>query len=69
MAADRKQRLDNLPGWSWDVAANAFDRLNAEEKRWLKPRKLADHEKTLKIDSKDWHKIREIELSDDLAII
>jgi hypothetical protein len=47
-------------------AVTAIDRLNLEERRWLKPRRLEKHETTIKIDSKDWHRIREQDFGDEV---
>ncbi len=47
-------------------AATAIDKLNVEEKRLLRPRKLEAHE-ALKVDSRDWHKIRETEFNDTIG--
>ena len=50
-------------------AVTAIDKLNAEERRLLKPRKLESFESELKIDSKEYHKIREQDFGDNLASI
>ena len=48
-------------------AANALDKLNKEELRLLKPRKLEPHEKQDNDEMKHrWHKIRENKILNDL---
>jgi hypothetical protein len=56
---------DSLERWHRKLtrAVTAIDRLRAEKKRLLKPRQLEKHE-ALKIDGREWHKIREQEFGD-----
>lgn len=48
---------------------NAIDKLRTERKRLLRPQPLDKIDPKLKIDSGDWHKIGEMEFSDDLATL
>jgi hypothetical protein len=58
---------ENLERWHRKLtrAVNAIDKLRAEQKRLLKPRRLENHE-ALKIDGREWHKIREQEFGDEI---
>ena len=50
-------------------AANAIEKLNAEEKRLLAPRKLGYPEAQLKVTGKQWHQIRkDVELNDPVNL-
>jgi hypothetical protein len=65
--AELQRIQDSLERWHRKLtrAVSAIDKLRAERKRLLKPRKLERHE-ALKIDSREWHKIREQEFGDEL---
>ena len=67
--AELERIQDSLERWHRRLtrAVTAIDKLRAEKKRLLKPRKLEKHE-ALKIDSHEWHKIREREFSDEVAL-
>lgn len=49
-------------------SVNAFDKLNDEEKRLLKPRKLGPHESNA-ITGKDLHKIMDPDFFDDSEVL
>ena len=62
------QRIRDLKERLWkriSRTVKAYDKVVAEEKRLLKPRKLEAQE-SLKITSEEYHKIREQDFSDDI---
>jgi len=66
------QRIRDLKAKIWkriSRAVNAYDKLDARERRLLKPRKLEPNE-SKEITGKDWHQIRDdFDDSDVLATL
>ncbi len=63
------QHIRDLKAKLWkriSRAVNAYDKLDAKERRLLKPRKLAEGQE---ITGKDLHKIRDPEFFDDSEVL